>query len=79
MSVDCNSTGARDSVVANLLLANSLWLEILGEVIVNLRAQGGLVNSQNVVHRDFSVRKRADTFRRLCKGNVATGAGLKGI
>ena len=36
---------------------NSGWLEILVEVIVNLRAEGGLVNSQNMVQRNFLEKK----------------------
>jgi hypothetical protein len=33
------------------------WLEILFEVIVNLRAEGGLVNSQNVVQPEEFIER----------------------
>jgi hypothetical protein len=46
------------------------------EVIVNLRAESGQVNSQNVVQRDFSVRKGARIVVKSIRPEGAVGAAF---
>jgi hypothetical protein len=45
-------------------------------VIVNLRAESGQVNSQNVVQRDFSVRKGAGIVVKSIRPEAAVGAAF---